>query len=221
MATISIKDKDMNRLTEKFFRAPTGVFTLADVAVSVDGSDFSRHGLIKRAMSAGEILKIRRGLYCLAPEFQKKPISVYGLAQRIYGPSYISMETALSYHGWIPEKVYACTCASFGNSKDFETPLGVFSYKRVPQHTFFHGVERCGDENGNVIFMASPAKALVDYLYIHQLNWSRIDEPTGSLRIDEDELACITKEELEALLNNYSNGRIKRFLFGWLGGVKT
>jgi predicted transcriptional regulator of viral defense system len=221
MATISIKDKDMNRLTEKFFRAPTGVFTLADVAVSVDGSDFSRHGLIKRAMSAGEILKIRRGLYCLAPEFQKKPISVYGLAQRIYGPSYISMETALSYHGWIPEKVYACTCASFGNSKDFETPLGVFSYKRVPQHTFFHGVERCGDENGNVIFMASPAKALVDYLYIHQLNWSRIDEPTGSLRIDEDELACITTEELEALLNNYSNGRIKRFLFGWLGGVKT
>jgi predicted transcriptional regulator of viral defense system len=211
----------MNRLTEKFFRAPTGVFTLADVAVSVDGSDFSRHGLIKRAMSAGEILKIRRGLYCLAPEFQKKPISVYGLAQRIYGPSYISMETALSYHGWIPEKVYACTCASFGNSKDFETPLGVFSYKRVPQHTFFHGVERCGDENGNVIFMASPAKALVDYLYIHQLNWSRIDEPTGSLRIDEDELACITTEELEALLNNYSNGRIKRFLFGWLGGVKT
>jgi predicted transcriptional regulator of viral defense system len=211
----------MNRLTEKFFRAPTGVFTLADVAVSVDGSDFSRHGLIKRAMSAGEILKIRRGLYCLAPEFQKKPISVYGLAQRIYGPSYISMETALSYHGWIPEKVYACTCASFGNSKDFETPLGVFSYKRVPQHTFFHGVERCGDENGNVFFMASPAKALVDYLYIHQLNWSRIDEPTGSLRIDEDELACITTEELEALLNNYSNGRIKRFLFGWLGGVKT
>jgi len=221
MATISIKDKDMNRLTEKFFRAPTGVFTLADVAVSVDGSDFSRHGLIKRAMSTGEILKIRRGLYCLAPEFQKKPISVYSLAQRIYGPSYISMETALSYHGWIPEKVYACTCASFGNSKDFETPLGVFSYKRVPQHTFFHGVERCGDENGNVFFMASPAKALVDYLYIHQLNWSRIDEPTGSLRIDEDELACITTEELEALLNNYSNGRIKRFLFGWLGGVKT
>jgi predicted transcriptional regulator of viral defense system len=211
----------MNRLTEKFFRAPTGVFTLADVAVSVDGSDFSRHGLIKRAMSTGEILKIRRGLYCLAPEFQKKPISVYSLAQRIYGPSYISMETALSYHGWIPEKVYACTCASFGNSKDFETPLGIFSYKRVPQHTFFHGVERCGDENGNVFFMASPAKALVDYLYIHQLNWSRIDEPTGSLRIDEDELACITTEELEALLNNYSNGRIKRFLFGWLGGVKT
>lgn len=211
----------MNRLTEQFFRAPTGVFTQSDVAALVDGTDFSRHGLIKRAMSAGEILNIRRGLYCLAPEFQKKPVSVNSLSQRIYGPSYISMETALSHHGWIPEAVYACTCASFGNSKEFETPLGVFSYKRVPQHTFFLGVERRNDENGNVFFMASPSKALADYLYVHQLNWTRIDEPIGSLRIDEDELACVTAEELEALLSNYTNGRVKRFLIGWLGEVKS
>lgn len=211
----------MNRLTEQFFKAPTGVFTQSDVAASVDGTDFSRHGLIKRAMSAGEILNIRRGLYCLAPEFQKKPVSVYSLAQRIYGPSYISMETAMSYHGWIPEAVYACTCASFGNSKEFETPLGVFSYKRVPQQMFFLGIERCNETNGNVFFMASPAKALVDYLYIHQLNWTRIDEPIGSLRIDEDELVCVTTEGLEALLGNYSNGRVKRFLTGWLGEVKS
>lgn len=211
----------MNRLTKHFFHAPTGVFTLADVAASLEGTDFSRHGLIKRAMSAGEILNIRRGLYCLAPEFQKKPVSVYSLAQRIYGPSYISMETALGHHGWIPEAVYACTCASFGNSKEFETPLGVFSYKRVPQHTFFLGVQRCNDENGNVFFMASPAKALVDYLYIHQLNWTRIDEPIGSLRIDEHELACVTAKEIESLLSNYGNGRVKRFLTGWLGEVKS
>ena len=211
----------MNRLSEQFFRAPTGVFTQSDVTASVDGTDFSRHGLIKRAMSAGEILNIRRGLYCLAPEFQKKPVSVYSLAQRIYGPSYISMETALSHHGWIPEAVYACTCVSFGNSKEFETPLGVFSYTRVPQHTFFLGVERCNDENGNVFFMASPAKALADYLYVHQSNWTGIEEPIGSLRIDEDELACVTAEELEALLDNYSNGRVKRFLTGWLKEVKS
>ncbi len=211
----------MNRLTEHFFQAPTGVFTQSDVAVSVDGTDFSRHGLIKRAMAGGEILNIRRGLYCLAPEFQKKPISVYGLAEKVYGPSYISMETALSYHGWIPEAVYACTCASFGNGKEFKTPLGVFNYKRVPQHTFFLGVDRCEDKNDNVFFMASPAKALADYFYIHQLNWTGLEEPVGSLRIDEDELACVTTEELEELLDNYSNGRVKRFVKGWLNEVKS
>ncbi len=218
---ISAKDKDMNRLTKQFFKAPTGVFTQPDVAALLEGTDFSRHGLIKRAIAAGEILNIRRGLYCLAPEYQKKPVSVYSLAQRIYGPSYISMETALSHHGWIPEAVYACTCASYGNSKEFATPLGVFSYQRVPQHTFFHGIRRCNDDNGNVFFMASPAKALVDYLYVHQLHWTGINEPISSLRIDEDELARVTTAELEALLDNYSNGRVKRFLTGWLDGVKS
>lgn len=210
----------MNRLTEQFFQAPAGVFTQSDVSVLVEGTDFSRHGLIKRAISAGEILNIRRGLYCLAPKYQKKPVSVFSLAQHIYGPSYLSMETSLSYHGWIPEAVYACTCASFGNSKVFETPLGLFSYKRVPQHTFFHGVKRCKDETSNIFFMASPAKALIDYLYFHQLNWTRVNEPASSLRIDEDELSRVTAEELKALLNNYSNGRVKRFLCGWLGEVK-
>lgn len=211
----------MNRLTKQFFKAPTGVFTQSDIAALIEGTDFSRHGLIKRAIAAGEILNIRRGLYCLAPEYQKKPVSVYSLAQRVYGPSYLSMETALSHHGWIPEAVYACTCASFGNSKKFATPLGVFSYQRVPQQTFFHGVQRCSDEHGNVFFMASPAKALVDYLYVHQLHWTGIAEPIGSLRIDEDELACVTTAELEALLDNYRNGRVKRFLTGWLREVKS
>lgn len=211
----------MNKLTKRFFQASVGVFTQSDVAVLMDGTDFSRHGLVKRAMSAGEILSIRRGLYCLAPEFQKKRVSFYSLAERVYGPSYISMETALSYHGWIPEAVYICTCASFGNSKEFTTPLGAFDYKRVPQHTFFLGIERCSDENDNVFFMASPAKALADYLYIHQLNWTGTNEPIGSLRIDEGEMSRVTAEELTELLDNYSNGRVKRFLKGWLSEVKS
>lgn len=211
----------MNRLTKCFFRSPTGVFTQSDVAVSMDGTDFSRHGLIKRAIADGEILNIRRGLYCLAPEFQRQAISMYGLAEKVYGPSYISMETALCYHGWIPEAVYACTCASFGKSKEFNTPLGVFSYTRVPQHTFYLGVERCEDERGNVFLMASPAKALADYLYVHQLKWVRVQEPMGSLRIESDELACVRADELRALRENYSNGRVKRFLTGWLDEVEA
>jgi len=211
----------MNRLTEQFFRAPAELFTQADVATLLEGTDFSRHGLIKRAISAGEILNIRRGLYCLAPEFQKKPISVYALAERIYGPSYISMESALSHHGWIPEAVYACTCASFANSREFATPLGAFSYRRVPQNAFFLGVDRCKDANGNVFFMATAAKALADYLYMQKLNWSGMAEPIASLRIEEEELAKVSIQDLEELLGNYSNGRVRRFLTGWLRQVRS
>ncbi|TET33048.1 MAG: hypothetical protein E3J72_17865 [Planctomycetota bacterium] len=205
----------MNRLTEQFFEASTGIFTQAEVAVAIDGSDFSRHALIKRAMAGGEILNIRRGLYCLAPKYQKKPISVYSLAQYIYGPSYVSLESALNYHGWIPEAVYACTCASYRNAREFETPLGIFSYKRVPQNTFYAGVERCVDGNENVFFMASPAKALADYVYVHRLNWTGIDDAVESLRIEPDELAIIKSQELSNLVENYTNKRVKRFLVGW------
>ena len=205
----------MNRLTEHFFEASPGIFTQAEVAVAIDGSDFSRHGLVKRAMAGGEILNIRRGLYCLAPKYQKKPISVYSLAQYIYGPSYVSLESALNYHGWIPEAVYACTCVSYRNAREFETPLGIFSYKRVPQNTFYAGVERSVDRNENVFFMASPAKALADYVYVHRLNWTGIDDAVASLRIEPDDLAGIKPQELSNLMKNYTNKRVKRFLVGW------
>ncbi len=205
----------MNRVTEHFFNAPTGVFTQPEVAVAIDGSDFSRHGLVKRALANGEILDIRRGLYCLAPRYQKKPVSVYGLAQRVYGPSYISLETALSYHGWIPEAVYACTCVSAGRAKEFTTPLGPFSYKRVPQRTFYAGVERCVDPDGNTWFMASPVKALADYVYVHRPDWTALDEAAANLRIEADELTSVTTEQLEMLADNYSNHRVRRFLSAW------
>lgn len=205
----------MNRVTQYFFNAPTGVFAQSEVAVAVDGSDFSRQGLVKRALANGEILDIRRGLYCLGPRYQKKPISVYGLAQRIYGPSYISLETALSYHGWIPEAVYACTCVSAGRAKEFTTPLGLFSYKRVPQRTFYACVERHTDPNGNTWFMALPAKALADYVYVYRPAWTTIDEASASLRIEADELTGVPPEHLAALVDNYSNHRVRRFLATW------
>jgi len=212
---------EMNRITQHFFDAPTGVFTQAEVAVAIDGSDSSRHGLVKRALGHGEILDIRRGLYCLAPRYQKKPVSVYGLAQRVYGPSYISLETALRYHGWIPEAVYAVTCVSSGRAKEFATPLGLFSYTRVPQRTLFVGVERCVDAHGNSWFMAWPAKALADYVYVHRPNWTTVEEASASLRIEVDELASASRAQLDELADNYTNLRVRRFLMAWRESLST
>lgn len=205
----------MNRLTEQFFDSPAGVFTQAQVAAMIDGTDFSRHGLIKRAIAGGEILNIRRGLYCLAPRLQRKRISSFSLAQHIYGPSYISLETALSQHGWIPEAVYTCTNVSFNNAKKFSTPLGAFSYQRIPQRVFFRGVERCVDNDGSVFFMACGAKALADHVYVRRLNWTSIAEAAASLRIDSDHLTAVNDRQLAALADNYTNGRVKRFLGAW------
>ena len=210
----------MNRLTEYFFKHSHGVFTQSEITTAIGGTKYSQHGLIKRAIANEEIINIRRGLYCLSPELQRNPISVYSLAQRVYGPSYISMESALSYHGLIPEAVYAITCASFNNGKDFNTPLGLFSYKRIPQDIFHLGVERIKDDNENIFFMASPVKALAEYMYVHMLNWKNLAEPMMSLRLDEEIFFNIELTEIKAIMENYHSGRIKRFLKAWMSEVR-
>lgn len=178
------------------------------------GSDNSRQALIKRAIAQGDIIHIRRGLYCLAPEYRKKPINIFSIAQQVYGPSYISLESALSYHGWIPEAVYACTSVSLKNSKEFETPLGLFSYRRVPQKILYADVERMTDEHGNAFLMASPIKALADYVYIHKLDWDGVAPVIQSLRVEPEETETINAESVESLVDNYQSRRVRKFLRG-------
>ena len=205
----------MNRLTRQFFeKAPGGLFSSRDVSVLVPGSDNRRYALIKRAIAHGELINICRGLYCLAPEYRKKPINTYSIAQQLYGPSYVSLESALSYHSLIPEAVYACTSVSLKESKDFETPLGLFSYKRVPQNIFYAGVERFTDENGNVFLMAAPIKALADYVYIHRRDWAGLEPVVKSLRVDPQELEGLSAECLRALSDNYRSRRVQKFING-------
>lgn len=86
-------------------------------------------------MQKGVLVKIRRGLYTINLPF-KEPPDTFELAEIIYGPSYISMESALSYHGWIPEAVYTITSATTRRKKLFKTPLGVFAFFNFPVNNF-------------------------------------------------------------------------------------
>jgi predicted transcriptional regulator of viral defense system len=211
----------MNRLTEHFFQASANIFSQQEVVTAIEGTFFSQHGLIKRAIAGGEILNLRRGLYCLAPKFQKSPLSSFSLAQRILGPSYISLESALGYHGWIPEAVYACCCISSKNSKEYKTPLGIFSYKHIPQQALFAGVQRLTDKENNTFYMASPAKALADYIYIHKKKWTTLEDASEDLRIEPEELYSIQPAEIDLLATNYSNKRVKQFLSIWEKAISS
>src|SRR5438270_12510241 len=97
------------------------------------GTPDSRYGKVKRMLVQGKLLHIRRGLYCITRElgYLQKP-SLLEMAQYIYGPSFISLESALSYHNLIPEAVYTTTSVTSKRSKEFKTPLGYFSYRQVP-----------------------------------------------------------------------------------------
>ena len=210
----------MQTVTEKVFEnIHCGVFSTEDVANLISGTDDKRYGLVKRAMAAGEILQIRRGLYCLAPKYLRKKIDPLTLAQRIYGPSYVSLEFALSWHGWIPEATYSITCVSMRKSKTFDAPIGRFYYTRVPQKFFYAGVERL-EKDDNVIFMARPIKALADYVYVYKKDWSDLKPVVESMRIEETDLRSIYPAEMEEVIDNYDSQRVRKFLEGLKGDLK-
>ncbi len=205
----------MQKLTEIAMHS-TGsrVFTRPEVACWVGGSEQRQFSLLKRAIASGEVLRIRRGLYCLSDPYLHQKLSPLVLAQRVYGPSYVSLETALSYHGWIPEAVYAVTSVSFDRSREYDTPLGLFSFTRVPQRTFYAEVTRVAGHGGDHLLLASPAKALADYVYVHRCDWTSANPVIESLRVDEGLVADITADELDRLRENYRSRRVRRFLKG-------
>lgn len=204
----------MEKLVEKIIeRVPSDIFTDDIVLNLVEGTANSRYGIIKRAIAKGEIIHIKRGLYALAKRFQRKGINLFELSQLIYGPSYVSFESALNYYGWIPEAVYAVTSASAKNAKEFKTPYGVFIYKRIPFSMLFFGVERIESSQGSFL-IANPWKALIDYVYVYKKEWRGVEPVTKSLRIEKESFKDIDFDFLNQIEKIYKNSRVKKFIEG-------
>jgi predicted transcriptional regulator of viral defense system len=88
------------------------------------------------------------------------------IANKIYEPSYISLESALAYYEVIPETVFGVTSASSRKTKHYESPWGVFSYRSIkPQYMIGYQVVVSG--LGTKFKIASLEKALLDYLYLN------------------------------------------------------
>jgi predicted transcriptional regulator of viral defense system len=204
----------MTKLVEKVLEnLPTDVFTDEMVANLLPGTPDSRQAIIKRAISRGDILHIKRGVYALAKKFQRKGIDLFVLSQLIHGPSYVSFESALSRHGLIPEAVYAVTCASATYARRYSTPLGDFIYKRIPVPMLFLGVKRIETAQGSYL-LADPAKALADYVYVRKDEWGSVNPVLDSLRIEKERLKGIDPEQLDHLQEIYANSRVRRMLAG-------
>lgn len=212
----------MQRLTEiALEKAHRGVFTRPEVACWIGGSRDRQFSLLKRAVTAGEVVRIHRSLYCLATRFLRQKIDPLALAQRIHGPSYISLETALACHGWIPEAVYTITSTTLDRSREFDTPLGRFSFTRVPQETLYADVGRVEKEEGESFLLASPVKALADYVYVHKCDWNSARPVIESLRVDGALLDSVAAAAFGRLRANYASRRVRRFLEGLRKDLKV
>lgn len=179
----------------------------------IPGSDDKRHSLIKRLLKKKNIIRLKRGVYLLSERYRKKGVDLFQVGQMIYGPSYISLESALSYHGWIPEAVYTITSAVKKRAKTIKTPAGVFSYSPVNYCGFFSGVKRVTSSNG-VFLIASPWRAAADYVYVYRKKWGGLAPFFESLRADKKTVLQSGSEGIDEIMGSVSNTRVMAFLEG-------
>ena len=148
------------------------------------GADFSATTLnnLKNWVNKGYLIMLRRGLYAVTDAVDN--VDSMEFATKIYQPSYVSMEMALSFYGIIPEAVFTVTSVTTRKTKEFSTPKGNFSYQKIKKEAF------CGYETRKTekisFNLALPEKAIVDFLYLKRniLDGSR--EQFDGYRFSED-----------------------------------
>ena len=112
----------------------------------------------------GYIKKIIRGYYIFS-DLEVDENALFEISNRIYSPSYISFETALSYHHLIPESVYGISAASTRRTYTFKTPIAGFSYRTIKPNLFF-GYDLASHGNKHMK-IATMEKAILDYFYLN------------------------------------------------------
>jgi hypothetical protein len=203
----------MQTLTEKLIQAGWmgRVLSLAQVARLLDGSPQRRYNLVNRALQHGELLQLRRGLYLLAPQLPSKLPHPFVLAQAMQTGSYISFETALNFHGWIPESVPLTLSVTPGRRQlAVDHPaLGLFRFYPLALRPgfFLEAVDRHVFA-GQTALVAQPLRALLDIVCLRKLEIDSIKSLTQSMRIDDELLMQTQSTTWQALQRVYAHKRM-------------
>jgi hypothetical protein len=185
------------------------VFSMADIRVAYRGFDRRR---LSEWQKKGYIQKIIKGYY-LFSDVEINENILAATANKIYKPSYISLETALSYYRLIPESIYVMTSVSTRRTYRFETLLATFTYRTIKPALFFgYSLLSSG------IKIAFMEKAILDFLYLNPT--VRSEDDFFSLRLNREEvLSLMNTERLRLYVKRFNQKRlsntVERFLT-WL-----
>ena len=151
---------------------------------------FDRNNL-SRWVKKGLLVRLRQGYYTFA-EYLASSDHVYYFANRIYKPSYISLHTALSFYGIIPEAVANITSVTGLKTARFSSAFGEFDYRSVKEKLFF-GYDHKLFGNDLTVLFAFPEKAIIDLLYLYPFYCT--EDEMIHLRLDRDVLDDILDVE--------------------------
>ena len=112
----------------------------------------------------GQIIRLKKGLYVVSDKISRRTLSKELIANHLYGPSYISFETALAFYGLIPERVCTMRSATSKRAIHFENFVGNFEYITVPKNYYPIGITQQTIDNEYTYLLATPEKALCDLI---------------------------------------------------------
>jgi len=170
---------------------------------------------IARMVKKGELIRIKNGFYLIASRFMRGKVQYpyEQISNLLYGPSYISMEWAMSFYSFIPERVSVITSVTTGKNKEFYSPIGTFSYLHLNFARYSVGITRKTIINHLGGFLiASPEKALSDWVFFtcKDLNKKELlTDLVESKRIEKENLQSLNQDLLIEISRNYRSNTIQ------------
>lgn len=169
---------------------------------------------ITSLLRKGDIIRVKKGLYLFGEKYRRTLYCRELLANLIYGPSCISMEYALHYHGLTPERAETITSVTCGRSRSFDTPVGCFSYRMIPLDAFSAGIDRIELPDGRSFLMAIPEKALADRIVAERGSAIATQKDlltflNDNLRVDPAALRALDPDKLLTIAALYRSRRLK------------
>lgn len=169
---------------------------------------------ITAMLRQGVIIRVKKGIYVFGERYTRGPFSREVLANMIYGPSYVSLDYALHYHGLIPERVEAVTSVTSGRGRRFSTPVGLFIYRMIPLRAYQIGIDQVQIEGGRPFLIATPEKALADKIHDDRGTGVRTQEEMKdyllkNLRVDPESLAKLDADVFALIADRYRSKKIR------------
>ena len=173
------------------------------LAGRVDPADVRRQ--LSRWTHSGRLYQLRRGLYALAPPFQKVKPHPFVIANRMVRGSYVSCQSALAHYDLIPEYVPVITSVTTLRPGRWETPLGVFEFRHI-KINLLRGYRLIDLGRGQKAFVAAPEKALLDLIHLHP----SADSPEYLRGLRLQNLERLELDELRRLASVASSPKLLR-----------
>lgn len=120
---------------------------------------------LSRWVAAGRLIKLKKGIYTLAEPYRKATPHPFLIANAMKKASYVSLQSALSYYGMIPEYVPVTTSVTSGRPEQVETPVGRFVFRHIKKD-WLRDYKQVDLGSGQQAFVASAEKSLLDLAYL-------------------------------------------------------